>query len=1303
MKQKSKLSRFVSVFTAAVMCFMMLPKASVSAANVGDKLSVGNGTNQHKGNCDGYSYEVWIDNTGGSGSMTLGKGAAFKAEWNASVSSGNFLARRGLDFGSQKKATDYPYIGLDYDADYRQTGSANGNSRLCVYGWFQNKNAGNVPLVEYYIIEDWVDWCPDASGKMVTIDGAQYKIFQMDHTGPTINGGSETFKQYFSVRQQKRTSGHITVSDHFKAWANEGWGIGNLYEVALNAEGWQSSGVADIKQLDVYTDPDKRDPNVDPGTPSTPSTPSVEPDANGNYFKSTFESSSDNWDGRGDAAVKTDSSNYYAGSKSLFVSGRTDNWHGASISLDPDAFVGGNTYSFSTAVLQKSGSAVDMQLTLQYSLNGEDNYDQVATVTAKSGEWTKLENTSFTIPAGAKNLLLYVEAPDSLTDFYIDEAQGSKEGVKSSVKTGSGTVAAGTTTPSTPSTPSVPSSDSLKEAFKSCFRMGTSVSPNELNSAEGKAFILKHFNSITPENELKPDALLQQQASIQGGDNNHAVISLNRAAQTLKFCEDNGLGVRGHTFVWYSQTPDWFFKEGFQSNGAYVSKETMNKRLENFIKDTFDAIKTQYPKLDLYSYDVCNELFVNDGGGLRPGSNSGWTAVYGDTNDEFIINAFKYARKYAPAGCKLYINDYNEYIPAKTNDIYNIAMKLKEQDLIDGIGMQSHLATNYPDAATYKKGLEKFLSTGLEVQITELDIETKGNANARAKLFKDVFQMAVDHADQIPAFTVWGTHDNISWRSSETPLLFTSGYQPKPDYTAVMEVAANIKQGDIVTTTTTKTTAKNPTTTTTSSNPSHKVTKWGDANCDGEIRLSDAILVLQSIGNPDAYGLNGSEKTHITAQGMANADVNENGNGITSADAVAIQKYILELLTELPESVQGGGTIPTPTPVDADYFTASFSSGNDGWESRGAASLSLDKSTYYSDGSSLKVTGRTDTWHGAAKVLDSSFKAGETYSFSAAVLQASGTSQAAKMTLQYNLNGEANYAEVATATAADKTWTKLENTAYTIPAGATDMILYVELPDSTADYYLDDVQAAAKGTASKVTTGKGTVGTISAPVVTPSGNIDPTKPMVAISFDDGAVGSASNATSMRIINALAKQDFHATFFYVGDWIRGTDGEQEVKYAYSKGMEIANHTKSHPNLSEKSASEIRSEYDQCASKLKGIIGAEPSKLLRLPYLASNQTVQSTLNDAPLITCSIDTGDWNGASKDQIVAKIKGAMNDGSLNGAIVLCHETYESTAAAIEELAPYLKEQGWQIVTVSEMFEAKGKQLNGGQIYTKCN
>ncbi len=932
---------------SGIMCLTMLPKALVStyAANIGDKLTVGNGTNQHKGNCDGYSYEVWIDSTGGSGSMTLGSGAAFTAEWSANVSSGNFLARRGLDFGSQKKATEYPYIGLDYDADYRQTGSANGNSRLCVYGWFQNKNAGNVPLVEYYIIEDWVDWCPDASGKMVTIDGAQYKIFQMDHTGPTINGGSETFKQYFSVRQDKRTSGHITVSDHFKAWADEGWGIGNLYEVALNAEGWQSSGIADIKKLDVYTDPDKHDPDDNPVTP-----PAVEPDADGNYFKSTFSSNStDKWKNRGDAVIDVDTKNYYSADGSLFISGRTDNWHGASYALDSSVFKAGNFYSFSAGVLQKSGETTPMQLTLQYSLNGEENYDQIALVDVKSGEWTKLENTSFEIPAGATNASIYIEAPESLTDFYIDDVQGSVAGTKSKVVSGGGTV-------------------------------------------EGSS-------PVTPP--------------------------------------------------------------------------------------------------------------------------------------------------------------------------------------------------------------------------------------------------------------------------------------------------------------TTTTTAKVDPPTTTSS-PDSKIV-WGDANCDGVVEIADATLILQFLTNKDEY--------QLTEKGLINADV-DGEKGVTASDALAIQKLDAGIITFLPLGGTPAPVVTTAANNDSKdvILSGSFDSSTDGWSSRGDASITVDSENYYS-GKSLFVSGRTDNWNGAAIELDSTkFKSGNSYSFSAAVMQKSGSATPIQLTLQYSLNGEDNYDQIAAADVKSGEWTKLENTSFTIPEGAENLLLYAEAPDSLTNFYIDEVQAGAEGTKSSVVTGKGTVS--STPDVPPtppvSGDvdiswIDPSKPMVAISFDDGAVGSSATDSSMRIINAIANEGFHATFFYVGDWIRNSAGEEEVKYAFSKGMEIANHTKSHPNLTEKSASEIRSEYDQCAAKLKGIIGTDPSKLLRLPYLASNDLVKSTLNDVPMITCSIDTGDWNGATKDDIINKVVTAKNNGSLNGAIVLGHETYNTTAEAMEYLAPYLKSEGWQIVTVSEMFAVKQQQLDGGKIYTKTN
>ena len=327
---------------------------------------------------------------------------------------------------------------------------------------------------------------------------------------------------------------------------------------------------------------------------------------------------------------------------------------------------------------------------------------------------------------------------------------------------------------------------SLKDAFQGKFKIGTSVSPHELNS--GANFIKQHFNSITPENELKPDSILSQQGCQQGGNTNTVVNFGSGTQATLRFCEQNKIPLRGHTFVWYSQTPDWFFRDRFQQGGSWVSKDVMNQRLESFIKNTFEKLAKDFPQLQVYSYDVCNELFLNDGGGMRPASNSKWVQVYGD--DSFVINAFTYARKYAPSGCKLYLNDYNEYIPAKTNDLVSMATKLKQLGVIDGIGMQSHLDVGYPSASVYITALEKFSAIGLEVQITELDI-TCNNFDAQASLYKEIISLAVKYADKIPAVTVWGTHDSISWRSSQNPLLFGANYSPKKAYEAVMQVAGS--------------------------------------------------------------------------------------------------------------------------------------------------------------------------------------------------------------------------------------------------------------------------------------------------------------------------------------------------------------------------------------------------------------------------------------------------------------------------------------------------------------------------------
>jgi endo-1,4-beta-xylanase len=327
---------------------------------------------------------------------------------------------------------------------------------------------------------------------------------------------------------------------------------------------------------------------------------------------------------------------------------------------------------------------------------------------------------------------------------------------------------------------------SLKDVFSSKFKIGTSVSPNELNY--GQDFIKKHFNSITPENELKPDAILDQNASKQSGNNVNAKVSFRSGTQaTLRFCEQNGIPLRGHTFVWHAQTPEWFFRENFEQYTNFVSRDIMNQRLENFIKNTFELLARDYPRLQVYAYDVCNEVFQGAGGGIRPAGESKWMQIYGD--DSYIVNAFTYARKYAPRGCKLYINDFNEYMNPKTQNIYDMAMKLKQLGVIDGIGMQSHLGVSFPSAQMYAAALDKFCSTGLEVQITELDINMEGNEDAQANLYREVFNSAVRHANQIPAVTFWGTHDSVSWIKDKNPLPFGNNYELKKAFYAIMQVA----------------------------------------------------------------------------------------------------------------------------------------------------------------------------------------------------------------------------------------------------------------------------------------------------------------------------------------------------------------------------------------------------------------------------------------------------------------------------------------------------------------------------------
>jgi glucuronoarabinoxylan endo-1,4-beta-xylanase len=413
--KNSTYKKILAGTVSGIMCLSAMPSGiGAGAADYQDKFKK-----------DGYTFELWNQGGQGNANWTTGNSGLYDCSWSGIQ---NVLFRAGKRW---EEFLDWKSLGtvtVDYDVDYNPSG----NSYLCIYGWTKSPN------VEYYICDNHHDsWRPPGNGFTkkadVNLDGGTYELYQGEHSGPSIFADWDTFGQYWSIRkrEQRRTRGVITVTDHFAAWEEHGMKLGQLYEIALNVEGYGSSGRASVKRNDITIGGEP--PTYAPTEPPT----EAKPNADGSYFTNDFEGSTDKWSGRGSAKVASSSDIAYSGSSSLEVTGRADNWNGASISLDPAIFVPGKSYSFSAAAYQKSGAATDIKMTLQYSGGTGDVYDEIALVSVPSGTWTDVSNTSYTIPSGATSATLYFEAPDSLTDFYIDHFTAAVSGTPSPISGGS--------------------------------------------------------------------------------------------------------------------------------------------------------------------------------------------------------------------------------------------------------------------------------------------------------------------------------------------------------------------------------------------------------------------------------------------------------------------------------------------------------------------------------------------------------------------------------------------------------------------------------------------------------------------------------------------------------------------------------------------------------------------------------------------------------------------------------------------------------------------------------------------------
>ena len=199
--------------------------------------------------------------------------------------------------------------------------------------------------------------------------------------------------------------------------------------------------------------------------------------------------------------------------------------------------------------------------------------------------------------------------------------------------------------------------------------------------------------------------------------------------------------------------------------------------------------------------------------------------------------------------------------------------------------------------------------------------------------------------------------------------------------------------------------------------------------------------------------------------------------------------------------------------------------------------------------------------------------------------------------------------------------------------------------------------------------------------------IDPNKPMVALTYDDGPLTSVTNS----IVSTLKKNGARATFFVVGN--RVNTYKNSLKNAVNAGCEIGNHTYDHYILTNYKQSTIKNQINKTNNAVKNITGKSPT-LVRAPGGSFNSTVKSSVK-YPLIQWNVDTLDWKNRNANSVVSAVKGNVKDGS----IILMHDLYKSTADATKTIVPWLKSQGYQMVTVTELMQIRGYDLNAGQVY----
>ncbi|MFI7705595.1 endo-1,4-beta-xylanase [Nonomuraea sp. NPDC049480] len=282
---------------------------------------------------------------------------------------------------------------------------------------------------------------------------------------------------------------------------------------------------------------------------------------------------------------------------------------------------------------------------------------------------------------------------------------------------------------------------------------GTAIASGRLGDSAYTTIANREFNMVTAENEMKIDAT----------EPNQGRFNFSAGDRVYNWAVQNGKRVRGHTLAWHNQQPNWM---------RPMEGSPLRQAMINHINGVMGHYKGK-----IYAWDVVNEAYADGNSGGRRDSN------LQRTGNDWIEVAFRTARAADPAA-KLCYNDYNidNWTWAKTQGVYNMVRDFKARGVpIDCVGLQSHFNSNSPYNSNYRTTIQSFAALGVDVQITELDIQG-GSATTYANVVKDC--LAVPRCTGI---TVWGVRDSDSWLGvNAAALLFDSNGNKKPAYTAVL-------------------------------------------------------------------------------------------------------------------------------------------------------------------------------------------------------------------------------------------------------------------------------------------------------------------------------------------------------------------------------------------------------------------------------------------------------------------------------------------------------------------------------------